>query len=65
MVSAWHRRGGEDTVDANASCSYCEQPLGAEVATVHAASAQLHFLCAMIKEREMAARQPRPAIVAA
>jgi hypothetical protein len=52
-------------VDAIALCSYCEQPLGPEVATVHAASADMHFLCAMLKDREMAARQPRPAIVAA
>ena len=52
-------------MDATARCSYCEQPLGAEVATVHAASAHLHFLCAMLRDREMAARAPRPAIVAA
>jgi hypothetical protein len=52
-------------VDATARCSYCEQPLDAEVATVHAGSANMHFLCAMLKDREMAARQPRPAIVAA
>jgi hypothetical protein len=52
-------------VDAIANCSYCQQPLGSEVATVHAANAHLHYLCAMIHEREMAARAPRPAIVAA
>ena len=52
-------------VDAIARCSYCEQPLDSEISTVHAGSANMHFLCAMLKEREMAARQPRPAIAAA
>jgi hypothetical protein len=48
-----------------ARCAYCQQPLGSELATVHAASDNYHFLCAMLKQREDQYRQSRTPVAAA
>jgi hypothetical protein len=51
-------------MDAIARCSYCQQPLGPELSTVHAASDDYHFLCAMLVQ-QMAQYRPSAAPVAA
>jgi hypothetical protein len=45
-------------MDPIARCTYCQQPLGSEISTVHTASANLHYLCAMLQQHE---QQFRPA----
>ncbi len=52
-------------MDEIARCTYCQQPLGPEPATVHAASDNYHFLCAMLKQQQAQYRQAAAPVAAA